>query len=133
MLGGPSMETYIAETPAKPFVAVEDHLGVAKSRERLLPLAAARVVLAEINQGICFGFDDLVLPGDLNTLLVVRDRLVEVSEFAVNPSDAIGHPSEDDAVTVALGHLQSLAQRLKRLRHPSLVTQNEAEEEVALK
>ena len=74
-----------------------------------------------------------MLPGDLNALPVVGDRLVEVSEFAVNPTDAVGHPSEDDAVAVALGHLQSLAQSLKRLRHPSLVTQSEAKEETALK
>ena len=80
------MEAYVAETPAKPFVAVEDHLGVAKSSERLLPIAAARVVLGEVNQGICFGFDDLVLPGDLNALPVVGDRLVEVSEFTMDPS-----------------------------------------------
>src|SRR5207253_3359752 len=72
-------------------------------------------------------------PGDLNALPVVGDRLVEVAEFAVNPTDAVGYPSEDDAVAVALGHLQSLAKSLKRRRHPPLVTQSEAKEEAALK
>src|SRR2546430_14080335 len=85
MLGGPGVEAYIAETPAKPFVAVEDHLGFAKSRKRLLALAAARVVLAQVDQRIRLGFDESVLPGDLNALPVVGDRLGQVAEFAANP------------------------------------------------
>src|SRR2546421_6635412 len=133
MLGGPGVEAYIAEAPAKPFVAIEDHLGFAKSQKRLLALAAARVVLAQVDQGIRLRFDDPVLPGDLNALPVVGDRLVDVSEFTVNPADAVGHSREDDAVAVAPGHLQRLVQSLKRLRHPPLVTQSEPEEEAALK
>ena len=121
MFGGSGVEADVMEAPVVPLFTFEDRLGVVERRERLLSIVVLCVVMAKVDQRIGFGLGDMVTPGNLGTFLIVRDRLIEVPEFAVNPANRVRHATQNDVVAIAPGHLHGLTQSRQRLRHAPLV------------
>src|SRR5262249_19670566 len=84
-------------------------------------LAQVCEVAAEIDERIGLGLDDIALPRDLETLLIPRQRLLEVLELAMDPPDAVGEAREPEAIAVPSGKCHGLMERRQGVRHPPTV------------
>ena len=64
--------------PAEPGVTLKDRLRFAKSGKRLIALPGVIVIDTQVDEGIGLGFQNVMLAPDLQSLLVVLKRVIEI-------------------------------------------------------
>src|SRR5207247_2198663 len=107
----------------------EDRFDFAEGGERLIACARVRLVIAEVDQGVGFGFEDLRLTRQLYTLLVVLAGAVEVLQLAINPSETVRETRQVEGAAVTPSEFHSFAEGGERLRHLPQVSLSHAQSE----
>ena len=127
MLARPSLQPNVV-APAKPGVTLENRFGLAESRERLFAFARVRVVDTEVDERVSFRLEHMMLASDLETLVVVFQRVIKVLQLAMNPSNAVRKAREPEAVSIALGHLDSFVKGREGFGNSTKVTSGQAQD-----
>src|SRR5262245_3783205 len=107
--------------PAHPGVARENGIDVAEGFCGFFSFVLLYVVKAEIDQGIGFGFKDLVFPSQLDTTLIVSDRTGEILQFAIDPTHTVGEARHHEVIAIAPANFDRLVEISERLRHSSQI------------
>ena len=77
MFARPGLKANVV-APAEPRVTLKDRFRFAKSGKRLIALPGVIVINTQVDEGICLGFQNMMLAPDLQSLLVVLKRVIEI-------------------------------------------------------